>query len=573
MSADTATSKKRGKRANRIEPKSAWRKWCNARKLNPIIAGFDPDIMAFPGDTFDPSAANRAIEFIQECCHHVEGSAAGKLFILEKWQAAIVGCLFGWMRADGTRRFRKLFLYVPRGNGKTPLAAAIALYMLFADSEPGAQIYLIASRAEQASVAYRHARGMVENEPILNESAQIFKGQGHRAIILKSDPMAFIRVFPSDAAGIHGQMPHAVFGDELHAWPGTEARDVIKTAFAKSGRRQPLEAYLTTADYDRPSACNEEYAAACAVRDNGGNPNRPGYDNELLPVIYEATEEDDWTIESTWEKANPNIDVTVRRSSLSAYVRRAIEQPSLQSSFKRLHLNIRTTSQGIFIPLERWDQCQADGIVESLTHCPCYAGLDVSSKQDVTACVLVFPPHGERKKYVVIPYFWIPAANMRERENMDNVPYSSWVQSGYVFATPGNMIDEDSIESFIVNELRNKFIIKQLGFDSWNAMGLGERLRRHGIDAVEVPQTITRLTAGTKGLDDNVASGHLLHDGNPAMRWMLSCTETIGDKNQNVRPVKPDRKTGKRIDGVVAAVMALGLCLNSTAQSAPQIYF
>lgn len=533
-----------------------------------MIPGYDPEATAQPGDWFDEAAAKHAIDFIEQCCRHIEGSMAGELFILEPWQRAVIGCLFGWKRGD-VRRYREVLLYIPRGNGKTPILAAIALYMLFCDGERGAQIYFVASEREQAAIAYKHASGMVTQNEALEDLAQVFKGSAHRSIVRKDDPAASIRVVTSDAGSKHGYNPHLVVGDEVHAWEDFELMEALETAFAKKGRRQPLKLWATTADYDRPSVCNEKYDYAVTVRDNDGDPMKPGYDSRFLPVIFEATVDDDWTKPETWEKANPNIDVTVDRESLASFVRLAIEQPRKQAEFKRLHLNIRTTSQHVYIPLERWDLCDRETPDDWLIDRPCFGGLDVSSKQDITAFVLVFPPYGDDPCYVVRPWFWIPDANMVDREHRDNVPYRAWVEAGLVRVTDGDIIDEAAIKAHIL-DCRSRYFIQEVAYDKWNAQGMGTDLHAQGVNMLDHPQTMTQLTAGTKGLDDLVAQRLIAHGGNPVMRWMLGCTETKSDYNQNIRPVKPDKASGKRIDGVVATVMAVGRALANSSDGSNQ---
>lgn len=547
------------------------REW---RKLFKLLPGYDPCATAGPGDRFDEEAAGRAIGFIQDCCRHIEGSTAGEPFLLEDWQRAVVGCLFGWLRRDGYRRYRKLFLYVPRGSGKTPMVAAMALYLLYCDGEAGAQIYLIASTAEQAALAYRHARGMVERNPDLEAAAQIFKGQGHRSITLRADPAAFIRVVPCDAAGLHGYMPHAVIADELHAWDGREAVDAIKTAFAKKSRRQPLEIYATTADFDRPSACNDEYDYAVMVRDNGGDPSKPGYDRETLPVIFEAQVTDDWTDEKVWEKANPNIDVTVSRESLRESCRRAKDQPALQAEFKRLHLNIRSSSRTVFIPLERWDRLARSRDAYAALRAArriCLAGLDLSSKIDLTAFAVAWPPTTPDGLFLVDVHCWLPEQNILERERRDKVPYRLWAEQGWLTLTPGDLIDLEAVERHIL-EVHRRTQLEQVGFDTWNASGIDVRLRNSGVNMLAIPQQLTSLTPGTKAMIELAAGdGKLAHDGNPVLRWAISNAETKADLNENIRPVKPEyAKTGKRIDPVMAAVMALGLARSRVANT-PQI--
>ena len=555
------------------------------------IPGYDPVSAAAPGEWFDQQAASDAIEFFATCIHHIEGSFAGKPFILRPWQEAIVANLFGWKRADGSRRFREGLLYVPRGNGKTPLLAGIGLKLEFSDDEAGAQIYSVAANADQASLTYRHASGMVRAEPELNSRAQIFKGMGHRAIAHREDQATVYRVIPSDGAVAHGFNPHAVLADELHAWEHFDLLSAIETAFRKKGRRQPLLLWATTADYDRPSPCNEKYDYASKVRDGIVK------DSAFLPVIYEAPADADWTMPATWAKANPNLGVTVDEAALTRAVAEAIHQPSKQAEFKRLHLNIRTSSHTVWIPIEQWDACRADINPAALEGRECYAGLDVSSKQDLTAFVLLFPPtHDEMRDYernaigrervlsvvggdlpdepfpltIVLPYFWVPGDDLVEKGRADNVNYRGWVDEGWIFATDGNEISEREIEAFIVETHEKRYRIRELAFDSWNAKGMAQRLTAAGINCVEIPPTIAHLTYGTKAFAGAVASRKLAHDGNAVMRWMVSCAEVKQDINQNIRPVKPKRETGKKIDGVIAAIQAMGRM--AVAETAGSVY-
>jgi phage terminase large subunit-like protein len=268
-----------------------------------LIPGYDPFVTA--GDAWlDHDRAKMAIEFFPEMLHHIEGDVAGQPFALEPWEQAIIGNLFGWVRQDAkgriVRRYRKCLLYVPRKNGKTPLAAGICLYVLFCDGEPGAQIYGAGASGDQAAKLYRHAVGMVRREPMLEGRCTIYGGQNARSIVLKEDEGSSYRVISADAPTAHGGNSHMVLIDELHALENGELVEVMETSMASEVRAQPLLVYITTADYDRPSVCNRVHKYACAVRDNGGDPAKPGFDPTFLPVIYEAGKDDDWRWTEQW---------------------------------------------------------------------------------------------------------------------------------------------------------------------------------------------------------------------------------------------------------------------------------
>src|SRR5262249_26425030 len=254
----------------------------------------------------------------------VEGKVAGKPFILEPWQKAFIGNLFGWVKENDSgeivRRYREALLYVPRKNGKTPLSAAICLYMLVLDGEKGAQCYGAAAAREQATLLYRHAAGMVRGSPTLAKKCQIFTG--HKSIVLREDQASSYVVLSAEAGVAHGQNPHLVLIDELHAQPNGNLVEVLESSMASENRAQPLMIPITTADWMRESVCNETYEYACKVRDGGIS------DPSFLPCIFEATAEDDWKSEETWKKANPNLGVSVSMEYLRRKFKKATEVPA-----------------------------------------------------------------------------------------------------------------------------------------------------------------------------------------------------------------------------------------------------
>jgi phage terminase large subunit-like protein len=257
----------------------------------------------------DHEAALKAINWFGENLKHIEGDSRGDPFILRAWQAAIIGNLFGWKRKDEAgrtvRRYRKCLIKVGRGNGKTPLASGIVLYGFFEDGEPGGQNILAAGQKEQAGILFRNAIGMVDQNPELASKITAYRGDQHRSMILKDDPLSFCKVIPADAAGQHGGIPHIVVVDELHVQENRDLLDVFETAMAKKTRSQPMLVMITTSDFDRPSICNEVDDYAHKVRDNGGDPAKPGFDPYFLPIVYEVPQDADWTDEKEFVKANP----------------------------------------------------------------------------------------------------------------------------------------------------------------------------------------------------------------------------------------------------------------------------
>lgn len=510
-----------------------------------VIPGYDPWADA-DGADFDETAAQLAIDFFSECLVHIEGAVAGQPFHLEPWQQAVVGNLFGWKRPDGTRRYRELLLYVPRKNGKTPLAAGIANYVFFCDQEPGAQCYCAAADRDQASLLYRHMKGMIEAEPLLSDRCTIYKAT--RSLMMNDDEESTMRVLSADADTKHGGNSHLVIIDELHAQPNRDLVDTLQTSFASANRKQPLFICITTADFDRPSICNEKHDYACKVRD-GIIP-----DPAFLPVIYEASRDDDWADPETWAKANPNLGTSVSEEYMRRDVVRAQESAPYLNTFLRLHLNVKTQNDVAWIDMARWDACGAVPVsLEQMAGRECWAGLDLSSTTDITALSLVFPDDGG---YVVLPFFWIPSDNAKHREDRDRVPYLTWARQGLVSLTDGSVVDYDVIRSRI-NELSKVVNIRQIAVDRWNSTGIVTQLMGDGFDVVMFGQGFSSMSGPTKQLDKLIRGGQVQHGGNPALRWMASNVTVQEDAAGNLKPDKA--KSTEKIDGIVATVMALGI--------------
>lgn len=534
------------------------------RELLRTIPGYDP--IATAADAwFDDAAAELALEFFPEVLKHVEGDLADQPFRLERWQQAIIANLFGWKRRDRrgrtVRRYRQALVLVPRKNGKTPLAAGIGLFCLFCDREAGAQCYCAAADREQASFLYRQMEGMIAREPMLAARCELFSGGGNRSIVLKDDPAAFFRVLSADAHTKHGGNSHLVIVDELHAQPARDLVDVLTSSMASDNRKQPLFLAITTADFARPSICNELHDYAEKIRD--GIVEDPAF----LPVLYQADKDDDWAKPETWAKANPNLGVSVSPDYLEREAKKAREIPAYQNTFLRLHLNIRTEQDKRWLPLDAWDACPTLADEAALDGRECWGGLDLSTTTDLTAWVLAF--HGEAGQIIVRPRFWCPADNATRREKRDRVPYTAWIRDGWIEATPGNVIDYDRIRAAI-NEDAARFNIREVAADRWNATQIIQQLAGDGLTIFPFGQGYKDMSSPSKELERLIVSGKLIHNNHPVLRWMAAAAAAEIDAAGNVKPSKA--KSSDRIDGIVAAIMALARAtIRPDDAAAPQV--
>ena len=516
----------------RSESSSSW------PELLRSLPGYDP--FASAGEcSFDEETAQRAIAFFEECLIHIKGERAGERFLLEPWQKAIVANLFGWKRADGTRRYREALIFVPRKNGKSLIAAGLCNYMLFCDGEPGAESYCAAAERDQAALVFDVAKQQVLREPTLARFAKVYQ----KAIAVESVASS-LKAISADASTKHGYNAHCVVIDELHAQRNADLVEVLLTSTA--ARRQPLVVHITTSDFDRESICNSKYDYATKVRDGVIE------DPSFLPVIYEASRDDDWTDPTTWAKANPNLGVSVSREYLEHECRRAQDSPTYENVFKRLHLNIKTEQDVRWLSLATWDASAGHVDPEELRGRECFGGLDLASTTDVAAFSLVFPQSGS---YSVLPFFWIPEENARERERRDRVPYLTWARQGLVEMTPGKVIDYTFIRKRI-GELAEQYQIREIAVDRWGAAQITGQLADDGHAMVLFGQGFVSMSEPSKELERLVLSARLRHGGNPVLRWMASNVCVEMDAAGNIKPSK--RRSSEKIDGVVATVMALG---------------
>jgi phage terminase large subunit-like protein len=485
---------------------------------------------------FDEEAAERVCQFFEAYLVHTKGRWAGTPFRLEEWQREeIIRPLFGWTRRDGTRKYREAYIEIPRKNGKSTLVSGIALYLLFGDGEPGAEIYSAAADRDQASIVHGQAKDMVEASKQLVKRCEVFK----RSIVIYKTRSAY-KVLSAEAYTKHGLNAHGVVIDELHAQPNRELVDVLTTS--TGSRTQPLVVYITTAGYDRESICWEKHE----------------YARQVLEGIIE---DETFFAPVVWQKANPNLGVSVSRDYLEAECKKAMLVPAYQNTFRRLHLNQWTQQETRWLDMSAWDAC--DRRLPELGGRECYAGLDLASTTDIAALALVFPPQ-EDGLFYVMPYFWVPQENIVERSLQDRVPYDAWARDGLVEATPGNVIDYGAIMAKI-EALGMAYHIREIAFDRWGAFQISQQLDGAGFTMVPFGQGFASMSGPTKELLRLILDQKLAHGGHGVLRWMADNMVVKQDPAGNVKPDKA--KSREKIDGIVAMIMGLDRAIRHGGQS------
>lgn len=488
-----------------------------------------------------PAPAQDPIAFINGLTH-TKGEFARQTFNLRPWQRRIVSRLFK-TRKDGRRQYRQSLLMLPRKNGKTELAAAIALYGLLADGETGAEVYSAAADKDQAGLVFGVAAQMVRSDPVLNEACYIVESKKR---IEHEASGSFYRAISAEAYSKHGFNASMVIYDELHAAPNRELYDVL--ASSMGARLQPLLLVISTAGYDKHSILWELYAHGQKVAEN------PKLDPSFLPVIYEAPIDADWRDEAVWRKANPALGDFRSLEEMRQMAKRAQEIPAQENTFRRLYLNQWTEQEARWLSVAAWDACRVQGDRERLRGRRCYVGLDLSSRSDLTALVAVFPDDGGGG-YDVLPHFFIPGDRIQERVKHDRVPYDQWAKQGHLTTVPGATIGDYVEVEALCHAWREEFDLQVIAIDPWNAHGLIDRLEKAQFPIVKVPQTFAGMTSGTKAVESGILSRALRHDGHPILRWNIANVSVETDPAGNLKPSK--RASSERIDGVVALIQAV----------------
>lgn len=499
-------------------------------------------------DWFNHRDADRAGFFIQEFCRHVKGPLAGESLRLQPWQHEIVSNLFGCERPKGKRRYRYVWLEIPRKAGKSTFAAAIGLYMLMVDPEPGAEIVIAASNAEHASICFNIIREMVSVDADLNAVCKV----NRRGIFYKD---ACLHVVSSRHEAVHGRNISCVLFDDICLQTTRDLHDALITSMAT--RSQPLTLYVTSAGGERSSLAWELHEYALKVK--GGMVDDPTW----LVSIFGATPEDDWTDPRVWRRSHPGLGVSISEEFIRQECRRAEQTPGFIASFQRLYLNLWVQERSRWLDMDKWDRCGVASLDQAaLAGRECRAGLDLSTTTDLSALVLVFRDNDEG--YTVLPFAFCPAATIPERQRRDRVDYASWRHQGYLIATDGNTIDHEAIRLKVL-ELARIYRIRELAYDRWNSSMLINRLVSDGLTCVPVAQSNGAMNIPARELERVLADRKLRHGGHPVLRWCACNAIPHVDASGDIRPSKS--KSTERIDLLVAMLMAISRHLVAPAPS------
>ena len=498
---------------------------------------------------FDRDLADHAVEFIQALTH-TTGEAAGKQFVLEPWQAFIVANIFGFVGEDGSRRFSRAYIEVPRKNGKSTFSSAVMLYGLLADGEAGAQVYSAATKLDQAMMVFGESVRMVKSQDWLNDECVVNNSINNRRIVYGENLYKPLEWNPGKQDGLN---THFAVIDEYHAHPNDELYNVIFNSMG--ARRQPLLFTITTAGFNRESPCFKHRQYCTQVLQGGIQ------DDALFTVIYSLDTGDDWTDPAVWAKANPNWGVSVYPKKLEQAITEAKELAHKEVEFKTKLLNVWTdTAQTWIQDAVYMSHGQGEPFdLDDLRGAECFGGLDLAQTGDFCAFSLYFPETGN-----VITRYYLPEDAVKKRTDGAGTSIRQWVRDGLIMQTDGNVTDYSFIKADVLS-LAERFAIREIAFDRYNSSQLIIELQNEGLTMYPFGQGFASMAAPTKEFERLIRTGNLRHGGNPVTRWMMSNILLKRDPADNVKIDKA--KSGDKVDGPVSIVMALGTYMQDAAKN------
>lgn len=507
------------------------------------------------GCHFDKQAAQHVHDFFTGFLHHSAGEWAGRPFALLPWQwTQLIQPLFGWQRPDGTRRYRRSGVWIPKKNGKTTLASGICMYLLVADGEPGAQVFSAANDKSQAGMIYRDCAAMVRQSADLSAVLELVDS---RKLINYPAQNAYYEALSADVPTKEGLNISGLVVDELHSI--TDRLLWSTLAYGGAARRQPLLLSISTAGLYQPESIGwEQYTYAKGVLDGTID------DWSFLPVIYEADPAADWTQPTVWKAANPSFGVTTKPDHFREECREAMESPAKQNDFLRYRLNIWVQQTTRAIDLRVWDEASTHPIVE--TGRAWYGGLDLGGSADISAWVLVSPCPDDNEAVDVRCRFWLPEATLTTKHPNLSL-YQQWVRAGLLETTPGNVTDERFIQAAIQADCSRLHFVDGNIDRLFQGMRLAIELKDEGITLIPFGQGFLSMAVPTKKFLDLVAARRLHHGGHPILRWMANNVVLRKDPAGNVKVDK--EKSVQKVDGIVACIMAIDRCERHAAMPPP----
>lgn len=504
---------------------------------------------------YDAEAGDRICWFIEHLTH-VKGELAGQEIKLEPWQVFILHTTFSWKTTEGIRRFRRVYIEVPRGNGKSSLSSGVALFCLCGDREPGAEVYSFATTRDQAKIVFGDAKEMARQNPKLKRA---FDLQVLATSLYVPKTNSYFQAKSAEGSTLDGLNTHLAVIDELHAHKTRAVYDVVETSLGK--RRNSLMWVITTAGFDTAGICYEVRSFVKQIL------NKEAQDESQFGIIYGLDEGDDWTSEEALQKANPNWGVSVRPEIITSLQAKAIARPSAANNFKTKHLDVWCSAASSWMDMPAWNLCRRSIALSDFEGFDCYMGLDLGAKNDLTAKVLVFPvEENGRLNYYVFGTYYAPRAALLKSGNSQ---YDGWETLGYLKVTEGAVTDFNQIEADILEDC-SRFRVKSAAYDPWQATQLATRLSDNDVPMVEYRNTVQNMSDPMKWLEALVQDKRLIHEGDPALTWMMGNVVAKRDFKDNVFPRKEVYEN--KIDGAVALIMALGLCVNEENAGAFQEY-
>jgi len=504
------------------------------------------DAIKTAGDSYwSGKAAKHAVNFIESTCKFTMGAWTGKAFKLLPWQLYLVANLYGWKRkADHTRRYRQAHILIPRKSGKTELASSLALYHLLADSEPTPEVVGIARDREQARLCLSRAKSMAQQNPKLSALVQQYQSR-----LTASSVSGAYKILSADAPSAHGLNVSAAIADEIHAME--DRRDLWEAVMTSMGARaQPMMISITTSGTLRQSLEYDLFQYGVRICEGVVE------NSAFLPCLHYANENDDWTLESTWKRANPSLGQTVPVAFYAEEAKKAADQPSFQTPFQTYYLCQHITSASRWLKMSDWELCRGEFTEEQLKSLPCYLGIDLGQTSDLSSIAAVWL---DGEQMYVKSWNYAPAEGAAIRARRDGVLYLEWARRQWMTLTEGDSIDYNFIVAQ-VKQIAQTNKIKMIGYDPYNAQNVGNDLEAAGLQVVRVPQSYLSLATPTRMLERAVTGKTLIQDGSPVLTWAVSNTCTEQDFAGNSRPSK--RKSSEKIDPVVAVVVALAASLH-----------
>ena len=492
------------------------------------------------GWVFSRQHAERAINFIERL-RHVKGKWAGEYLKLEPWQCFIVWNVFGWLMAGTmTRRYTEAYVELARKNGKSTLAAGIALYLEFADKEMGAEVYSVATTRDQARICFRYAQDMVRFSDLKSYAVVTRDAIAYEPLGCTYKPLS------SDARNLDGCHSHGVIVDEYHAHRTDEVYDVMQTSMG--ARQQPLMLIITTAGLDTSVPCFAYRKTMTQVLDGALDADRN------FAIIYTLDDIEEVDNPAMWIKANPCYGISLSEEWLVDQYEKMKREPSKIANIMTKSFNVWMDAPTVWIPDAAWSGIESVVPIEGLAGQKCVGALDLAAVNDYCSLALKFNING---RHQFLWRFYIPEDKYRNRAEMqrENANIEEWVRKGYITVTPGNVTDYDYIIRDIA-ELGEQYDITAMAYDPWNSSSIVPKLVEQGVNMQPFTQTISNYAMPTKEFERIVGLGIVDHYDNPVARWMLSNVVIREDVNGNRRPDK--KKSSEKIDGIVAAIMALG---------------